>query len=403
MNLKKFVSGLLLSSALAAGVGVSVASFEKVQEPKEVEAAGVTFAAGTKIYLAGTGDITITGCNLSAWVWYSSGSKWESFDSDSLSGYYMITLREAANGLTFARTEKGSDGGDKWSDVGTVYNKTDMNFESGKNWIWPVSWPGGDGINCSWKYITYHVAGSFSNPTWQGTSATYKMTDGVDDSGNHQAAFTLTTTNANEQMKCTANYNGTVPGDNWYGTLASGYNTKYVGTSGGNILLKVAGTYEIYLKADRTVWVQISSATEADDYAQTFLSSITCTSESVTSALDVWNEVAPATTSMEYKFKQLTLGAQNVLKGATPSQTGSNVEKCIARYVRILSKYGYGTASGQYHDFMELKPARLGGSAIVLNSIVNGTTGTSIAIIAISTVSLAAIGGYFLFRKKKEN
>ena len=230
----KKLSIMFASVAMLCGVGLGVSALNENSINVE-KADAASFGAGTNIYLAGTGDITITGSVLSAWVHYSTGgSHWECFESDPLSGYYMITLDSAATGLTFARTQNKSDGGTNWGDVGEVYNQTDMNFESGKNWIWPVSWPGGDGINCSWKYITYHVAGSFSNPTWQGTSATYKMTDGVDDSGNHQAAFTLTTTNANEQMKCTANYNGTVPGDNWYGTLASGYNTKYVGTSGGN-------------------------------------------------------------------------------------------------------------------------------------------------------------------------
>lgn len=395
MKFKKLIGGLLLSSVLAAGVGVSISSQMSV---KEANAAGTTFGAGTNIYLAGNGDIDITGCYLSAWVHYTSGSHWESFSFDDLSGYYMITLDSNASALTFARTEKGSDGGTNWSDVGSVYNQTDMDFVSGKNWIWPKSW--NNSITCEWRYIHYHIGGSFNG--WVMNQSAYQMTDGFDDSGNHQASFTLTTSVDDVVLKAATLYNGTST-MNYYGELEPGYNTNFIGNdSSGNIQLKKAGTYELYLKSNRKVWAQVSSATEADSYAQTFLSSITCTSDSTTFAINVWNKVGSATTSMEYKFEHLTTGAQNVLKGATPSESGSNVEQCMARYIRILSKYGYGE-SGPYHDFMGKAPARLGSGAILLNSIVSGSSGTMIAIIAISSVSIAAIGGYFLLRKKKND
>ena len=51
---------------------------------------------------------------------------------------------------------------------------------------------------------------------------------------------------------------------------------------------------------------------------------------------------------------------------------------------------------------MNRKPAKSGSGAILINSIVNGSTGSMIAIIAISSVSLAAIGGYFLFKKEEK-
>lgn len=393
MKIKHLISSLLLSASLVTA-GALFASQEKVEKAE----AATTFGAGTNIYLAGTGDITITGCTLSAWVHYTSGSHWETFSYDDLSGYYMITLDSNASALTFARTSNGSDGGTNWSDVGSVYNQTDMSFQSGKNWIWPKSW--NNSITCEWRYIYYHVAGSFNN--WTGNSSSYQMSDGFDDDGNHQSSFTLTTTKENEELKCTANYNGTVPGANWYGTLASGYNTEYIGTKDGNILLKKAATYEIYLKSDRTVWVQISSADEANAYALTFLSLITCTSDSVSFNINSWNKVGQATTSVEYKFEQLTTGAKNVLKGTIGNKDGSNVEQCIARYDRILSKYGYGTASGQYHDFMGRKPSLIAGrSLIAISSIANSST--IIVTVVIAGVAAIAAGGYFLLRKKKEN
>ncbi len=392
LRLLTILSAFTLAAASAAGL----ASFKVGKKAEAVHA--VSFSAGTNIYLAGTGDIDITGSTLSAWVFYTSGSHWEKFEFDDLSGYYMITLDETASGLTFARTEKGSNNGTQWGDVGSVYNQTDMSFESGKNWIWPKNW--NNSITCEWRYIYYHVAGSFTSPGWQGTNASYKMTDGFDDESNHQASFTLTTTTTNVEVKCTTNYNGTVPNDNWYGTLVSGYNTEYIDTNSGNIVLKKAATYEIYLKSNRQVWAQISSADEADHYAETFLSNITCTQNSVTSLLNAWNKVGSETTSMEYKFEKLTTGAKNVLKGTTGNENGTNVQKCIARYDRILGKYGYGTASGQYHDFMGRTPASLS-SAKLAFPINNDTSNLTGIIVIISLVSVSAVGGFFFIRKRK--
>ena len=393
---------LLVGMTLAASGAFAVGSAVSNKKAESVEAAGDTLVEGTNIYLAGSGDIDITGATLSAWVWYTSGgSHWETFDYDALSGYYMITLDSAANGLTFARcSTRPSNNSSTWGDAGTVYNQTDMNFASGKNWIWPKSWS--NSITCEWRYISYHLAGSFTDPTWQGALSTYKMTDGFDDDGNHQASIIFNNTTANTQVKCTANYNGTVPSGNWYGTLASGYNTTHVGSDSGNIVLKTVGSYEIYLKSDRTVWVQISSADEADHYAQEFLTTITCSDNSVTSSLSAWNKVGSATTSMEYKWEQLTHGAQNVLKGATGNLNGTNVQKCIARYDRILGKYGYGSAEGQYHDFMGRTPAPISGARLMLPVNESNTTNISIIVI-ISLVSVTAIGGFFFIKKRQEN
>lgn len=92
-----------------------------------------------------------------------------------------------------------------------------------------------------------------------------------------------------------------------------------------------------------------------------------------------------------------------MIQSASASQGGSNIEQCAARYDRILSKYGYGTGVNDYYNFMGRTPAKSGSGAILIHSIVNGSAGSMIAIIAISSVSIAAIGEYFLFKKKKND
>lgn len=106
------------------------------------------------------------------------------------------------------------------------------------------------------------------------------------------------------------------------------------------------------------------------------------------------------------------LSACNALKGITGYSTyklnlavadlsGNEVEVFLAKYDAVIRKFG--------NDYDHLDRFQNGGinasSAINTNTLQSSVknAGTSIAIIAISAVSLAAIGGYFLFRKKKED
>ena len=248
-----------------------------------------------------------------------------------------------------------------------------------------------------------YVAGTMND--WNASDPNYLMEPGENSQYRITKAFT-----ANTEFKIV------YQGSNWYGWSQADQTSKVVtngsiiqGTdpdsTGYRIKVAVAGTYEIYLKTTEgtnKLWIQQDSTSEATTYATAFLAAITCTSDSTTFNINVWNQVS-GTSSMEYKYNDLTEGAKGILATASANQGGTLIEQCAARYDRILSKYGFGTAAGQYHDFMNRKPAKSGSGAILINSIVNGSTGSMIAIIAISSVSIAAIGGYFLFKKKKND
>lgn len=193
---------------------------------------------------------------------------------------------------------------------------------------------------------------------------------------------------------------------NWYGWSQVDQSSKAVTNSfivqgtdpdstGYRIKVNVAGKYEIYLKTTAgsdKLWIQQDSESEATTYATSFLSTITCTSESVSFNINDWNKVGSATTSMEYKYEQLTTGAKNLLAEANPNQGGTAIEQCAARYDRILSKYGYGTAAGQYHDFMGRTPAKM---SVSIKPIIGSNTndGSAITIIVVfSTIAVASIG-----------
>lgn len=203
-------------------------------------------------------------------------------------------------------------------------------------------------------------------------------------------------------------------GSNWYGWSQVDQTSPVITNSsiiqgtdpdstGYRIKVNVAGTYEIYIKTTESsnkIWIQQDSATEAASYATTFLSTITCTDTSVTFNINAWNEVS-GTGSMEYKFGQLTVGAQNVLKEALANPSGSIIEQCVARYDRILSKYGYGDKAGQYHDFMGREPAVMS-SNLRIGLPDAATTTTTLTVIIVTVIALGAVGGFFLIKRKKK-
>lgn len=388
MKLGTLICSVALCASMAVGVGVAVGASNQTIEAK----ATTTFNAGTKIYLDATG---ITGATLNAWVWYTSGSHWETFDYDSLSGYYMITLDSAATALTLARCDqRAKENGTAWSDGGTVYNEGNVDFETGKNWIYFISYSGNK-MNLGSKYITYHIGGSFNN--WNMTTDTYKMADGADDSGNHQGYISYTSTADNVVFKAVANYNGTVPGSNYYGTLAEGVNHDYItNDDDGNVKLIHAGTYEIYLKADRTLWVQVASATEAETWSKGFVQGVGCaTSLSTGNAPANWSTYAGT-------YAGLTDGAKNVMYGTTGSnaQGATYTEQAAFIYDMCVRKY-QSCANNRFMVNSGGTPRAANINAISLLSNNESSTFALITLIA-GLVGISAIGTFVFFRKRRQ-
>ena len=98
-------------------------------------------------------------------------------------------------------------------------------------------------------------------------------------------------------------------------------------------------------------------------------------------------------------WTKLSTDDQNTLKSATASETGTDVQKVMARYDVIIHNHT------SFSDYMGRKSNAnyTYKNAAFISSIISENSGSTIAIIAISATSLAAVGGYFLFRKKKEN
>ena len=407
VGLIKLLVGLTLAASGAFAVGSAVSN------KKVVPVHASTAFNDAAVYLD-TSSCWKSGNNDERFaVYWSTGTEtgWYSM-VDIATNFYAARLPEKDITLIiFCRMNKSNstnDWSNKYNQSGdiTTFTNTSAVFKV-DTWDGATAscWKANSGYTS--KFSSRYVACADNN--WSENNNNYKLSlDMTKAEARLEKDFLVSGEETYEAIKLT---DGTWT--NSYGCqyVASGTNSNYIDTSEGsnnNIRLKVSGTYEIYWKYHETngknIWLQISSSSEADAYAQTFISSITCTDNSVTSELSVWNKVGNATTSMEYKFENLTSGARHLLQQASVNENGSNIEKCVAKYDRILGKYGYGTAAGQYHDFMGRTPAPIsGGAKLVLPTIGNNNSNTIAIIVIISLVSVTAIGGFFFIRKRREN
>ena len=399
MKKLKAIIGVLASS-LMLGAAVGISSIHNNQEAQPVEAAG-NFTVGSTLFFRST----------LSW-WYEAGAAtyayffndststnyWQKMDYNYFSDNFAWCTVPSGTwpNVIFVRTNGGSGWGNKWNQTG--------NKSAGEGDCFVVN--GGSGDNCTGSWSTFS-----SQQTWQvgvgstTTNLTYR-------NNSEGAVFYSTSVDITAESSLYIHRAAGTGAEGWFKSqyfeegTGSAVNKGYIKKNGNDqdaTCLK-NGTLEFYVKMNaQLVWTQVSSTTEADEYAQTFLTTIKCTGSATNFNINVWNNVS-GTDSMEYKFSQLTTGAKDLLTGATASQSGSNVQKCVARYDYILGKYGYGTASGKYHDFMNRTPAQFNALKVdILSPLMESNGGSSaLVIIIVSAISVTAIGGYFFLRKRKQ-
>ena len=134
--------------------------------------------------------------------------------------------------------------------------------------------------------------------------------------------------------------------------------------------------------------------------AQTFNNDMTplCTS--------VEGGAAPSTLKTQWGveagyYSKLTSGAQNILNGTT-SSSDTDVIAMRAKYDRIVGKYSRSIS--EINDYMGRNPTPIGNSLGILlfGSLSNNDSNALLAIVIVSILSVASIGGYFLIRRKKQ-
>ena len=167
----------------------------------------------------------------------------------------------------------------------------------------------------------------------------------------------------------------------------------------GQIVTGTAGTYNIYLTPGTPNVVYFGAPSVADaeaiEFATNFLSAVAtvCKTDNTTdtSALSsVWS-------AQDTAFDALGEEAQNILKNASHSGA-SKVNEFASSYDYIYGKYHTELSN---NDFVGRNPST---SSNVLNPLtVNNGTNVAIIIVVVSTISLAALGGFFFIKRKKES
>ena len=134
---------------------------------------------------------------------------------------------------------------------------------------------------------------------------------------------------------------------------------------------------------------------EVSTYSTTFLSTMTCSgSGSVTAEAGSWD-------SMTTAYNALSMDAQRELALTTGDRTGTGVAGAIGRYDEIITKHG----TSDYPDFMfreSIGKLVLGLSSNISFAVNDKDNSTTLIIILVSSISLVAIAGYFVIRRRKE-
>ena len=144
-----------------------------------------------------------------------------------------------------------------------------------------------------------------------------------------------------------------------------------------------------YLRDDAS----ISDDTRAGYYGTYFLSQITCNTGSVDTPNN-WTNVLK-----EYK-QHLSTDVEGVVWLTSAAITGTDLVKAMYRYDYIVRKYGTST----YSDFIDRKPGnnRAYGFGLLFSSLNKESYAVGLIVISSSIATVAALGGYFFLRKKKQ-
>ena len=127
-----------------------------------------------------------------------------------------------------------------------------------------------------------------------------------------------------------------------------------------------------------------TASSSAVDYGTHFLATTADECSSLSVSLGTWN-------NLKGLYDNADADVQNVIKAADADVGGSDLEKAIARYTYIASKYGYD-------DFMNIA---ISSSPDYINGLQDNKSSIAI-ILVISLIGISVLVGYKLISKKKE-
>ena len=413
MKIKRFLLGGLLSFAMSLGIGATLISTNTYQK----EVATVEAAAGkaTKDYpmiVNCYGDLGtfFSDCDVGLYCWGGDLTTAKTVKIDKFTNHMGVGIfPKGAQYMKVVRAGSGLLPCDGWPSK--VHNEFGQwSFDSGKNVITIKSWGGDQEYNDNKAVLFKDMPVMIDTDSgvgswWYGGSSQYLVAIGNLNNWydyTHTESWHLMTRigstgysyfTPTETIIC----NGVVISRNQTGQ--TGWDKKYNQTTDMYVSYGFNPLYTTQIESGKTGanqnWGNKSANETACEYGCFFTDKITCSgSGSITSAASNWGVV-------ENFYNGLTKDVQGECWTATGSPSGNNIEQGMYRYDYIVFFKKY---SG-YNDFINRSTSTgKAFSSKVLPTTLFSNNNTIIPIvIVVSLISVSAVGGFFLLRKRKEN
>ena len=200
-------------------------------------------------------------------------------------------------------------------------------------------------------------------------------------------SFTIKSTKSNiKQIVLTF---GTGDGSNTISVDTGSYSNG-TWTCGSSYESSVTFTIEYKKSNNRRIAGITVSYYGANNFSEDFLSTITCNGGSTAPSVSNWNSMR------DNKYSLLFDADKTTLAGATASESGTVIEKAMARYDFIIGKYN--KQSLVYDNYI----SRSGSGVVAHNPLSIDTSTATIIIIATSMAAITIIGGALILKRKEQ-
>ena len=383
MKLKHIIATLSLAAVMAVGVGAVAGGAH--QEAKSAKADSVSGSLIAKFDNPAT--------------WATDGAKLSAYITDDTHNYWTVpqvmssgkamykldyTIDFTPTKLIFVRLNPAASEG-SW---GQKYNQTgDLGWNEatyiGDGW---------DNQSCSQWTLSALVR---SNTVESFGTKQVLSTIGINADGNPEVSGVVSLAK-DEEFKI-------LSGDNvWVGyygcpdaidSCFSGGSKTSNSSELPNIKCEKAGSYEFFYDTEaKKVWLTRQDIVDADGWAEYFLNHVVCDETSATLPTG-WSDAASA-------YAALSGDAKDYVYGADADEDGDNVARALARYEVAVARHSSLT---KFVVDRNNNVRRAISIASVPTSLVSENSTAITIVVVVAMISVSAIAGYFLIRKRKEN
>ena len=149
----------------------------------------------------------------------------------------------------------------------------------------------------------------------------------------------------------------------------------------------------------------VAASTTAEGFAQTFLETLSTGTDAVCDA-DGNTDLGDLQAAWELfaeSYAALSLTDKSVFENATANESGTDIEKAVALYDYIGSKYNTQLQSATLTNYNFIGRAGAANANNHISPIANMNNNGLIIVVITAFVTMTFVSGYFFLRKKKEN